>query len=427
MRGNRDLTSRATFAKARTSITLPVVLLTVLSACSGESEEQSGGAAGGTGPVATGGNPQTGGTATGGIATGGALTGGVATGGATTGGIATGGTPTGGVATGGIATGGVATGGIATGGAPTGGTPTGGAPTGGVATGGAETGGAETGGGAPGGAATGGAETGGNGTGGGDVVRSPGCGTTTSFSGESRNSIDVGGTNREYIVRLPDGYDSSNPYRLMVSIHCLNGTAAGVASGSAGANYEYYGLWSRDDDDTIFVAPQGINNSWPQGNEDFIGQLVQMLKEELCIDETRVFAEGFSMGGSMSYALACKFPDVFRAIAVHSGGAMSGCDQSNRGPVAYFMTHGINDSVCTYPNYGVPQLNDFAERNGCDPLTLPTPTDPSGNTPVCVDFQNCDPGYPTRACVFVGDHTPSPPNEANTWVPDETWDFISQF
>jgi len=390
----------------------------LLPSCSdtGGSDSKGDGGSGGTAP--TGGAAPTGGmTPTGGAAPTGGMT---PTGGAApTGGM----TPTGGAApTGGMTpTGGaVPTGGMTpTGGAP----PTGGAvPTGGtLPTGGAApTGGVES---------TGGTETGGDtGTGGGgDVVPSPGCGTSTSFSGESTNSINVDGQNRDYILRLPDDYDSSHPYRLIVSIHCLNGTAAGVASGSAGANYEYYGLWARANGSTIFVAPQGINNSWPGGNEPFIGALVDMLKEDLCIDETRVFAEGFSMGGSMSYALACKFPDTFRAVAVHSGGSMSGCDQSNRGPVAYFMTHGNHDSVCTYPNYGVPQLNDFAERNGCDPMDMPTPTDNSGATPVCVDFQNCDPAYPTRACIFVGDHTPSPPNERTTWVPDETWAFITQF
>jgi hypothetical protein len=37
------------------------------------------------------------------------------------------------------------------------------------------------------------------------------------------------------------------------------------------------------------------------------------------------------------------------------------------------------------------------------------------------------PGYPTRGCTFVGDHTPSPPNVNSTWVPAETWEFLSQF
>lgn len=285
-----------------------------------------------------------------------------------------------------------------------------------------------------GGTDTGGAEgTGGEmgtgGDGGGDTQPSAGCGQQPTFSGESTHTINVGGENRTYIVRVPDAYDPDKPYRLYVASHPLNGTAPGVASGGPGNQYEYYGLWSRDDDNVIYLSPQGNGNGWFSGaaDENFIMAAIEKLEAEMCIDSSRIFAGGFSMGGAMSYALACRFPEKFRAAIMHSGGAMSGCNQSNRGPVAFFITHGTNDSVCTYPEYGVPQLNDFAERNGCDPLNMPTPTDPSGNTPVCVDFENCDEAYPTRACIFIGDHTPSPGGERNTWVADETWDFVSQF
>ena len=99
---------------------------------------------------------------------------------------------------------------------------------------------------------------------------------------------------------------------------------------------------------------------------------------------------------------------------------MSGCVAHDQ-PVAYFMTHGTDDEVCFYPEYGVPQLNDFANVNGCTAQTLPTPI---GTEPACVDFADCLDGYPTRACIFVGPHTPSP---TGNWVPGESWAFISQF
>jgi hypothetical protein len=43
---------------------------------------------------------------------------------------------------------------------------------------------------------------------------------------------------------------------------------------------------------------------------------------------------------------------------------MSGCVAHTK-PVAYFMTHGTKDTMCTYPTYGVPQLQDFAKVDGC--------------------------------------------------------------
>lgn len=113
---------------------------------------------------------------------------------------------------------------------------------------------------------------------------------------------------------------------------------------------------------------------------------------------------------------------------------MSGC-VAHTHPVPYFMTHGINDSVCTYPSYGVPQLEDFAKLDGCtspDPTlsntafaaALGTPTDSSGANPVCTSFTGCQAGYPVRSCIFVGDHTWQP---GGNWVPTQSWNFISQF
>jgi len=40
--------------------------------------------------------------------------------------------------------------------------------------------------------------------------------------------------------------------------------------------------------------------------------LIKLIEGDLCVDTTQVFALGFSYGGSMSYALACARPNVFR-------------------------------------------------------------------------------------------------------------------
>ena len=216
----------------------------------------------------------------------------------------------------------------------------------------------------------------------------------------------------------------------------MNGTAANVSDGSSTAK-AWYGLWDLAGGSTIFVAPQGINNGWSNSggaDVEFSRALITQLETQLCIDKSRIFAEGFSMGGSMSYAMACAMGgDTIRGVAVHSGGPMSGCVAHTK-PVAYFMTHGTKDSVCTYPGYGVPQLQDFAKVDGCktpDPTLSATAFEaalpnPPGSASACVDFTGCQAGYPVRSCLFVGDHTPSP-DGTNGWVPKESWKFISQF
>jgi poly(3-hydroxybutyrate) depolymerase len=369
------------------------------------------------GTPSSGGSPGSGGAAgTGGTVAGvgGAATGGTSAG---TGSGATGGTPAGagGAATGGTSagTGSGATGGISAG--------RGGAAAGGRAAG---TGGAA----GAGGGNTGGQATGGSAGAGGDPVPSAGCGKTPSLMSGDGQSISVSGSNRTFNLDLPADYDNTHPYRLIVAYHWLNGTATNVSNG--GVAKPYYGLWDLAGGSTIFVAPQGINNGWSNSggaDVEFSRALITLLEDEFCIDKSRIFGEGFSMGGSMSYAMACAMSDVVRAVAAHSGGPMSGCDKSSRKPVAYFMTHGTEDSVCTYPAYGVPQLEDYAEIDGCAAQTMPVPTDSSGKTPACIDYADCTPGYPVRACIFIGDHTPSPGGASMSWVPAETWKFLSQF
>jgi poly(3-hydroxybutyrate) depolymerase len=277
-------------------------------------------------------------------------------------------------------------------------------------------------------------------SGGGTVPRSAGCGKATTLKGEQRLTISVGGKNREYIIRLPDDYEANTPYRLWFSIHCLGGTAKGVADANG---YEYYGIWkfanpTGQKGTTIFCSPEGTTYSgsslgWgnTSGSDvEFIRALLQKFKDELCIDTTHIFSEGFSMGGSMSYALACAMPSTFRAICMHSGGSMSGCDQTHRGPVAMFITHGTKDQVLAYPGSGVPQIKDLAQRDSCTAIDIANvckPTDESGLTPVCVDYLGCKSGYPCKACIFIGTHDPSPGGQSKTWVDDSTWSFFKRF
>jgi polyhydroxybutyrate depolymerase len=374
-----------------------------------------------TGGPSVGGSPGTGGaksTPTGGTAptpTGGAAP--TPTGGAPTGGMkATGGTSTGGASPTGGAAGGTppASGGSGGGG----GMGKGGASLGGGGSGGAGVGGASGAGGSAGASGSGGGSGGGAATG-----KSAGCGSATTPPKSGNYMISVGGANRSYILKVPDNYDANKAYKLMFSYHWLNGTAQNVSSEN------YYGLWGLSEGSMIFVAPQGNGNAWrdagsskSQGGEDinFTKALVTDIKSKFCIDNGRVFAEGFSMGGSMSYAAACAMGDVFRAIAVHSGGPMSGCVTHDK-PVAYFMTHGTSDSVCTYPGFGVPQINDFAKVNGCTARDMPVP---NGSAHSCVDFEGCMTGYPARACIFNGDHQWNP---SGNWVSGESWKFFSQF
>jgi len=405
----RDLAMKSRFPR---QAMLALVLAVMAASCAAGND----GPPDGTGGAASGGRSGTGGSATG---TGGSGNGGFMAG---AGGAATG---SGGAATGG-ATGG--SGPAATGGRS--------GQTGGSASGGSRDGGAPD-------AGRGGAPSPGNGGSAGTsgATMSDGCGRTPTLK-DGTQSIQSGGQNRSYMIRIPKNYDNRHPYWLMFGYHWVGGTANDVDSGgTSGYTWSYYGLREQADNSTnaqtIFVAPQGIGNAWGNGsNSDviFTDDMIKKVEGDLCVDTKHVYAMGFSYGGGMTKALGCQRPNVFRAIGVFSGADFlsGGCDASSTAPIPFWGSHSITDGTNPYSS-GITILNRFAKNDGC---TAQTPPQPTGNNHVCTSFQGCKPGYPVEWCAFNGGgHTPAPVDGSSngsgggdkTWTKGELWKFFTQF
>jgi poly(3-hydroxybutyrate) depolymerase len=316
-------------------------------------------------------------------------------------------------------------------------------------------GGSGTSGGAPGGgvagsAGSGGAAMAGSGAGGGgggggasgSTARSPGCDQAPKLTSGTK-SIQSGGKNRSFMIRVPEDYDNAHPYWLIFGFHWLGGTANDVDSGgTSGYTWSYYGLREQADESTnqraIFVAPQGLNNGWGNGgNEDvtLTDDILKQVQEGLCVDTKRIFSVGFSYGGGMTKALGCTRPNVFRGLAVLAGADFlsGGCDGTTTSPVAFFGAHSTSDGTNNYSS-GIAILNRFVANNGCTAQTPPQP--PQGNnTHVCTQFEGCKQGYPVQWCSFNGGgHTPAPVDGSSngsgggdkTWTKTEVWKFFTQ-
>ena len=323
-------------------------------------------------------------------------------------------TGTGSGGSGGSETSGSGTGGSATGsgGATSGGT--GGSGTGG-STGGSGGGGTGGSGGSAGTIPDAGAPTD-SGGGAADASVSSGCGAAM-WPASGNFMIDVAGTQRQYIVKVPAGYDTNRPYRLILTWHGLGGTAAQVAGGR-GPYGGYYGLDALAGGSAIFVSGQGLGPDggagWPNtGGQDvaFVRALVDWLRKSYCVDNTRIFSVGMSYGGIMSNTLGCTMGDVFRAIAPQSG---SGPRGACVGQVAAWISHGNTDTTVTLAQ-GQATRDFFTRANHC--MAATTPADPSP----CVTYQGCDQGKPVTWCEFDGGHII--PN----WAPQGVWNFLSQF
>ena len=402
---------------------------------SGGAGPSTGGNSGsGTGGNGTGGAGPTGGSVgSGGHATGGA-------GGSTSGTGGGGGTGTGTGGAGGRGTGGVGTGGL-------GGRGTGGAAAGGHA--GTGAGGSETG--------TGGA--GGSGTGaGGSGAMSSGCGKAPTLASNTYNSgmpisITAANLQRRYILSVPTNYDNTKPYKLVVAYHARDSNDHSVY------NEKYYGMLPLSNNTTIFVAPNGQKNGapcsgtgsgdsscgWPNTSDQdmqLADAVVKQVEDNFCVDTNRIFATGWSYGASMSEQTACERPLSgagatnpwgVRAIAIYSVAYLSNtdnCKASSSKPVAYYASHGTNDTVLTVQRNG--QVLDVdADLGGGGRLH-------SGDSEGQATWQSrlhqadlaaCSAGYPVEFCSFVGPHTPDPTDsgQSKSWEYQNVWTFLSQF
>ena len=389
----------------------------------GGSSVVSGGAGSSATASATGGST----TGTGGKASGGTST---AAGGTTSAGGATSGGTT--SATGGRGSGGSsATGGAGSGGAVAG---SGGRSGTGGAGGATGTGGRATGGSTGGstGTATGGS-TGSAGSGGGylpgnPAVPSAGCGkalpsTYKAGADTTRKDMTSAGIAREYIIYVPTGYDSSKPYKLLFAWHCMGSSDTGAVSSG------YYGAKQNDTGKTtILVAPQGYTDSMPWRSDDkdhiFFDDMLSLFKSDLCIDESRVFSVGFSFGGMETYSLSVdRQKDLRAAVGIAPANYNIYVPTTKtHAPIAWMQTTGMSDTTCPWVNGSSTTQGskyiaiEHGTDNGCT-VPNPIPTWTSG-AHLCVDFDGCKAGYPTKVCTFNGPHTDNntDPGTSGNWI-----------
>jgi poly(3-hydroxybutyrate) depolymerase len=248
-----------------------------------------------------------------------------------------------------------------------------------------------------------------------------GCGSSAMPPASGMQMLDVDGTQRSFIVAVPDNYDANTPYKLIFAWHGLGGTADQIAQ------LGYYGLKQKAMNTVIFVAGQGLDTSnqvgsgpgWDNmGGRDvaFTKSMLDYMRMNYCIDNERIFSVGMSYGGIMSNTVGCSLGDDFRAIAPMSGAGPSAFGGGTcTGQVAAWLSHGRMDNVVQFSS-GQGSRDHWVMTNHCDAMM----TQPEGSNG-CVAYQGCDDGFPVVWCEFDGGHTVPP------FATDEIWTFFSQF
>jgi hypothetical protein len=295
--------------------------------------------------------------------------------------------------------------------------------------------GAGAGAGGSGGMASGGGAgmAGGGGTGGVIPLKNPpvpsaGCGKATTVTTGKKN-ITSTGQQRSYIIDIPTNYDQNKPYRLFYTSHWISSTSEAVR------DQDYYflkPLANAANEPAIFVAPQSDGSTWQQKDHALFDDLLAYVKENLCIDTTRVFATGFSFGGMITYSLSVNHAkDIRAAVGIAPANYNIYLPTKTHEPIAWMQTTGMGDTTCPWVNgssttQGAKYIAiEHGTDNGCMvPATIPTWQ--SGNH-LCYDIPGCQPEFPTKVCTFDGGHTNIDNESGGNWIAQESWDFFTQF
>lgn len=260
-------------------------------------------------------------------------------------------------------------------------------------------------------------------------VPSKGCGKQ--FPNPMHDHFDFHWSMGTRTIRIdfPDNYNNNKPYKLLFGMHCMGGWAGGVQQEG------YYGLRPLDSkQEFIFLAPEGNGQPAPWGMYDYnlFDELLTYMKENACIDESRVFSTGFSYGAMFTNGLSWNHQNVLRAVAVFEPAERNiWLPQRLPLPIAWMGVEALQDNICT------PEMARSARDiilthngpNGSDVHYERATEYPGWGNHVCYDYQTVDPNYPTRWCTTNGGHMwdHKDPGQSASWVPQATWEFINKF
>ena len=211
-------------------------------------------------------------------------------------------------------------------------------------------------------------------------------------SGTIRTSA---GQTREYILYVPKSYDRARPAPLVISIH-------------GAMNWPSFQMnlsqWNRlaDEHGFIVVYPAGEGGGpkiWQSRTLDviFVSELIDTLEASYNIDPARIYANGLSNGGGVTFALSCTLSHriaAFGPVAAAVLQPVDSCPDSRPAPMIAF--HGTGDRFTPYdgakvwlapePFPSIPEWTAaWARRNRC----APAPVESSAAADVKIGRASC--------------------------------------
>ena len=237
-----------------------------------------------------------------------------------------------------------------------------------------------------------------------------------------------GGT---YRVRAPAAWDGYTPLPTAVYFHGWQDSAAGVMRNDGlGRALSERGI--------LLVAPNGENGDWnfpdlgsapgtpPRDELAFVDRLVADVEQRFPVDRARLWATGFSIGGSMVWYEACHRGQAFAAYAPIAGAFWlpmpTACPG---GPVNLSHIHGLTDAMV--PLEGREPAPGFVQGDVFASLALLRTTDGCASAPTrfttdgplqCRVWEGCASGRTLRLCLHPYGHDLRP-----DWIVD-AWNWV---
>jgi polyhydroxybutyrate depolymerase len=206
----------------------------------------------------------------------------------------------------------------------------------------------------------------------------------------SNGEVLTGGQKRAYLLHVPRTIPSDRPMPLVI---CLHGFAEWPA------HVMRLSHWNQLADEfgflVVYPRGSGFPFRWRCGGrfgkqEDqpqdvkFISDLIDELKKEYKIDEARIYANGLSNGGGMTFLLAGRLSERIAAFGGVAGAyVLPWTEYKPKRPVPAIIFHGTDDPIVPFHAKSsgrfsilpdIPQwVQSLAEHNGCQTNPVPLP------------------------------------------------------
>lgn len=205
------------------------------------------------------------------------------------------------------------------------------------------------------------------------------------FANRTNGTLISSGEKRRYLLYVPDSYTPDQATPLVISLH-------GFAEWPD--HLRQTTRWNElaDEQGFIVVYPSGTRfplrwrthvTTAGRDNLDYdvtyISDLINKLSSTYNIDQDRIYVNGLSNGGGLSFTLSCMLSDRIAAFGSVAGAyalAWEDCQPTRQVPAIIF--HGTEDKIVPFEGgvsgpseFTLPDIQQWVEtlaaRNGCDP------------------------------------------------------------